>query len=145
MNARVVSVNISDKKGIKKKGVAQAVLREGFGILGDAHASGKWHRQISLLGMESIEKMESLGLQVGPGDFAENITTEGIDLLSLPIGTRLIIGESAEVEISQHGKTCHDRCEIYHQVGDCVMPREGIFAKVIKGGVVRKGDEIKVK
>lgn len=144
MNARVVSINISDKKGVRKKATDSAVIRENYGIEADAHASDKWHRQISLLALESIKKMQDMGLDVGPGDFAENITTEGIDLLSLPIGTRLKIGNDIEVEVSQIGKTCHSRCAIYYQAGDCVMPKEGIFVKVIKGGVIKKGDRIEV-
>lgn len=145
MNARVVSINISDKKGVRKKATDSAVIRENYGIEADAHASDKWHRQISLLALESIKKMQDMGLDVGPGDFAENITTEGIDLLSLPIGTRLKIGDDIEVEVSQIGKTCHSRCAIYYQAGDCVMPKEGIFVKVIKGGVIKKGDRIIVQ
>lgn len=145
MNARVVSINISDKKGVRKKATDSAVIRENYGIEADAHASDKWHRQISLLALESIKKMQDMGLDVGPGDFAENITTEGIDLLSLPIGTRLKIGNDIEVEVSQIGKTCHSRCAIYYQAGDCVMPKEGIFVKVIKGGVIKKGDRIIVQ
>jgi MOSC domain-containing protein YiiM len=144
MTARVVSINISDKKGVRKKAIEEAVLKENYGIKGDAHASDRWHRQVSLLAMESIRKMQSLGLKVDSGDFAENITTEGIDLLNLPLGTRLAIGREVEVEVSQIGKECHTRCAIYHQAGDCVMPKEGIFVKVLKGGVVRKGDEIRV-
>ncbi|MEK7308537.1 MAG: MOSC domain-containing protein [Nitrospirota bacterium] len=144
MDAKVISINISDKKGIRKKPVDSAVLKENFGIEGDAHASGKWHRQISLLALESIKKMQDKGLNVNSGDFAENITTEGIELLSLPVGTRITIGKDIEVEISQIGKICHTRCAIYTQAGDCVMPKEGIFAKVIKGGVIKKGDKIKV-
>ncbi len=144
MKAKIVSINISDKKGVRKKAVDRAVLKENYGIEADAHASGKWHRQVSLLAMESIRKMQDVGLEVGPGDFAENITTEGIDLLSLPIGTRLKIGKEIELEVSQIGKTCHSRCAIFYQAGDCVMPKEGIFVKVIKGGVLKKGDRIKV-
>ncbi|MBI4710680.1 MAG: MOSC domain-containing protein [Nitrospirae bacterium] len=145
MSAKIVSINISDKKGVRKKPVDEAILEENYGIEGDGHASDKWHRQVSLLALESIKKMQAMGLKVGPGDFAENITTEGIDLLSLPIGTRIFIGSEPEVEVSQIGKVCHTRCEIYNQAGDCVMPKEGIFVKVIKGGVIKKGDEIKVK
>jgi MOSC domain-containing protein YiiM len=144
MNARVVSINISDKKGVRKKAVDSAVLKENYGMERDAHASGEWHRQISLLALESIKKMQEKGLEVGPGDFAENFTTEGIDLVSLPVGTKLTIGEGIEMEVSQIGKVCHNRCAIYHQAGDCVMPKEGIFAKVLQGGTVKKGDEIKV-
>ncbi len=145
MNAKVVSINISDKKGIRKKKVTEALLIENFGIEGDAHASDKWHRQVSILAIESIKKMQALGLKVGPGDFAENITTQGINLLSLPIGTRIIIGKNAEFEVSQIGKICHTRCAIYTQAGDCVMPKEGIFAKVVKGGCVKEGDRIEVR
>ncbi len=144
MDAKVVSINISDKKGVRKKTIDTAVLTENYGMEGDAHASEKWHRQISLLALESIKKMQAKGLKVNSGDFAENITTEGIDLLNLPVGTKLIVGETVKIEVSQIGKVCHTRCAIYNQAGDCVMPKEGIFAKVIKGGVVRKGDKIKV-
>ncbi len=145
MNAKVVSINTSDKKGMRKKPVNSVIIKENFGIEGDAHASEKWHRQISLLALESIKKMQSKGLDVKSGDFAENITTEGINLPSLPVGTKMSIGENVEVEVSQIGKICHTRCAIYTQAGDCVMPREGIFVKVLKGGVVKKGDKIIVK
>jgi MOSC domain-containing protein YiiM len=144
MNARIVSINISDKKGVRKKAVDSAVFKQNYGMERDAHASGEWHRQISLLALESIKKMQEKGLDVGPGDFAENITTEGIDLVSLPVGTKIAIGEAIEMEVSQIGKVCHNRCAIYHQAGDCVMPKEGIFAIVLQGGTVKKGDEIKV-
>jgi MOSC domain-containing protein YiiM len=144
MNAKVVSTNISDKKGMRKKEAEEVLLKENYGIEGDAHASENWHRQVSLLALESIKKMQEMGLKVGPGDFAENMTTEGIDLPALPIGTRMTIGDDAEVEVSQIGKVCHTRCAIYHQAGDCVMPKEGIFVKVLKGGPVKKGDRIKV-
>ncbi len=135
----IVSINTSSRKGEKKSPVRTAVLTENLGIEGDAHA-GFLHRQISLLAMESIEKMRSKGLDVGPGDFAENITTKGIDLCALPIGTRLKLGDDIAVEITQIGKECHNRCEIFKQAGDCVMPREGVFARVLRGGVLRKGD-----
>jgi MOSC domain-containing protein YiiM len=144
MKGRVVSVNISDKKGVRKKPAGEAFIKAGFGIEGDAHASSKWHRQVSLLALESIRKMQSLGLKVNPGDFAENITTEGMDLLKLPVGTRMKIGSDIEVEVSQIGKVCHTRCEIYNQAGDCLMPKEGIFVKVLKGGAIKEGDVIKV-
>lgn len=144
MTARIVSINISDKKGTRKKAVDYAVIKENFGIESDAHASDKWHRQLSLLAIESIRKMQSMGLDVGPGDFAENITTEGIDLISLPVGTKMVVGRDIEVEVSQIGKVCHSRCAIYHQAGDCVMPKEGIFVKVLKGGTIRIGDSIQV-
>lgn len=145
MNAAVVSINISAKKGVRKKPVDEALLIENFGIESDGHASDKWHRQVSLLALESIKKMQDKGLKVVPGDFAENITTEGIDLPSLPIGTRMTIGEEAEVEVTQIGKECHNKCAIYYQAGDCVMPKEGIFVKVLKGGKIKKGDKIVVK
>ena len=142
--ANIVSVNISKNKGERKVGVPQVTISADHGIDSDAHA-GKWHRQISLLAVESIQKMKDLGLDVGPGDFAENMTTEGIDLVSLPIGTGLQIGDRVEVEVTQIGKECQDRCEIYRLAGDCVMPREGIFVKVLTGGMVKPGDPISVK
>ncbi len=145
MNGTVVSVNISAKKGVRKKTVEQALLRENYGIEGDAHASEKWHRQISLLALESIKKMRAGGLKVNAGDFAENITTLGINLTALPIGTQILIGHNVEIEVSQIGKVCHTRCAIYRQAGDCVMPKEGIFSKVLKGGTIKKGDPIVVK
>jgi MOSC domain-containing protein YiiM len=142
MSASVVAVSISKNKGERKTPVPQVELRIEHGLVGDAHA-GEWHRQVSLLAQESIEKMRALGLDVDSGDFAENITTSGINLLSLPIGTRLVIGE-ATVEVTQIGKECHNRCAIYYQAGDCVMPKEGIFARVITGGMVKPGDSISV-
>lgn len=145
MKGKIVSVNISDKKGIRKRPAKEAIIKTDFGIEGDAHASSEWHRQVSLLAMESIRKMQALGLKVNPGDFAENITTEGIDLLKLPIGTKMTIGKQIEVEVSQIGKKCHARCEIYEKAGDCVMPKEGIFVKVLRGGKVREGDEIIIR
>ena len=139
--AHVLAVCISENKGERKKPVEAVELRENHGIVGDAHA-GDWHRQVSLLAQESIDKMRALGLDVNAGDFAENITTIGIDLVSLPIGSRLQIGE-ALLEVTQIGKECHTRCAIFYQAGDCVMPKEGIFVKVIVGGAVRPGDEIR--
>jgi MOSC domain-containing protein YiiM len=142
MNAIVVAVSISEDKGQKKNPVESVDLKENHGIVGDAHA-GEWHRQVSLLAIESIEKMQRLGLAVDSGDFAENVTTRGIDLPSLPLGARLSLGE-ALIEVTQIGKECHDRCAIYKMAGDCVMPREGIFAKVTRGGTVRPGDALVV-
>lgn len=142
--ARIKSINISEKKGTRKSPVPEARIDENFGILGDAHASSGWHRQISLLGIESIEKMRKKGLDVKPGDFAENITTEGINLLSLPVGTKLRLGPVL-AEVSQIGKQCHTRCVIYKEAGDCVMPKEGIFVRVLRGGVIRIGDLIEVE
>ena len=140
----VVSVNVSGKKGIRKKPVEEVVLKAEYGIEGDAHASSEWHRQVSLLALESIQKMQEKGLDVSPGDFAENITTEGIDLVSLPVGTIMKIGDEVTGEVSQIGKECHTRCAIYYQAGDCVMPKEGIFIRVLEGGKIRKGDNISV-
>ena len=139
--AKVLAVCISENKGERKKPVESVTLRENHGIVGDGHA-GDWHRQVSLLAEESIDKMRALGLNVTAGDFAENITTSGIDLVSLPIGSRLQIGETT-LEVTQIGKECHTRCAIFYQAGDCVMPKEGIFAKVITGGVIKPRDEIK--
>lgn len=136
----VIEISISEKKGIPKSNVGLAVLEEDFGIVGDAHAGSE--KQVSLLSMESINKMKEKGAKVKPGDFAENITTEGINLLSLRIGSKLKIGESAVLKVTHKGKTCHDRCFIYQTVGDCIMPKEGIFVKVIKGGIIKKGDKI---
>ncbi|HEX9777184.1 MAG TPA: MOSC domain-containing protein [Geopsychrobacteraceae bacterium] len=140
MTARITAVCLSLNKGERKTPTEQVELRENHGIIGDAHA-GDWHRQVSLLARESIEKMRAMGLDVTNGDFAENLTTEGIDLPALPIGTRLKIG-ACLLEVTQIGKECHNRCAIYHQAGDCVMPKEGIFAKVISGGTIAPGDAI---
>jgi MOSC domain-containing protein YiiM len=143
ISGKVVAINISAQKGTRKKNIGRSCLLPGHGLRDDAHA-GDWHRQVSLLALESIEKMVRLGLKVGPGDFAENITTQGIDLLTLPIGTRLTIGSNSLLEVTQIGKVCHTRCAIYYQAGDCVMPKEGIFAKVLTGGEIQVGDEIHV-
>jgi len=140
MATSVLAVCTSLNKGERKKPAASVDLVTEHGIAGDAHA-GDWHRQVSLLAQESIDKMRAMGLTVSAGDFAENITTIGIDLVSLPIGSRLAIGE-ALLEVTQIGKECHTRCAIYDQAGDCVMPREGIFARVLTGGVVTAGMEI---
>lgn len=140
---KIVAVCTSEKKGMRKKNVGSGILKANHGLVGDAHA-GEWHRQVSLLALESIKKMQEKGLDVAPGDFAENLTTEGIDLVSLPIGTKLKIGFEAIGEVTQIGKECHKRCAIYHQAGDCVMPREGIFVAILKGGKVSVGDTIEV-
>ena len=142
MEAKIVAVCTSLNKGERKKNVGSGRMLVGLGIEGDAHA-GFAHRQVSLLALESIKKMQALGLTVGPGDFAENLTTENIELVTLPIGTRLKIGETV-LEVSQIGKECHNRCAIYYQAGDCVMPKEGIFAIVLSGGIVNVGDAIEV-
>ena len=141
--AKIVSIAVSRKKGTRKKTVAQAVLIKEHGLEDDAHA-GKWHRQVSFLANESIEKARANGLNVHFGDFAENIATEGIDWVKLPLGARLRLGRSAVVEVTQIGKECHHKCAIYYQAGDCIMPREGVFARVVKGGTIRSGDEIQL-
>lgn len=139
--ARVVAVNISKKRGTFKYPETEVLLKPDYGIEGDAHA-GNWHRQVSLLAQESVEKMSALGVKdLTPGKFAENITTAGIDLTVLPLGTRLAVGNTV-LEVTQIGKECHQHCQIFQQVGMCVMPTEGIFAKVITGGTVKQGDEI---
>jgi MOSC domain-containing protein YiiM len=139
---RVVAVCISDRTGIPKRQIEEGALRENWGLEGDAHA-GEWHRQVSLLAMESIAKMQAAGLKVKPGSFAENITTEGLVLYELPIGTRMRLG-TALAEVTQIGKECHDHCAIYRLAGDCVMPREGIFVKILEPGVVRPGSPIEL-
>jgi MOSC domain-containing protein YiiM len=138
---RVVSVNTSPRKGVRKKPVDRARVVENQGLEGDAHG-GEWHRQVSLLALESIEKMRAKGLDVGPGDFAENLTTEGIDLLALPLGSRIRVGDEVELEITQIGKVCHTKCAIFYQAGDCVMPKEGVFAIVLREGDVADGDVV---
>jgi MOSC domain-containing protein YiiM len=145
MNSRgkVIAVNISSKKGTRKKNVGSSCLLVGLGLQDDAHAA-PGNRQVSLLAQESIDKMTRLGLKVGPGDFAENLTTQGLDLLALPLGTRFRVGEGTLLEVTQIGKVCHTRCAIYYQAGDCVMPKEGIFAQVLEGGEIKVGDEIRV-
>lgn len=142
MPATVTSVNLSAKKTVRKTPGETGVLVPGSGFEGDAHA-GDWHRQVSLLAEESIAKMQEKGLDVHEGDFAENITTRGIDLVSLPVGTRVRVGDTL-LEVTQIGKECHTKCAIYYQAGDCVMPKEGIFAIVLEGGRVAVGDEIVV-
>ena len=142
MQGKIIAVCTSKNKGERKKDVGQANLLVGLGLEGDAHAGFK-HRQVSLLALESIEKMRQMGLDVHPGDFAENITTQGLNLPVLPIGTKLKIGDTL-LEVSQIGKECHTRCNIYYQAGDCVMPKEGIFAIVVTGGKIANGDSIEV-
>jgi len=139
---RVVAVSVSARKGGRKIPVPSVVLVPDHGVRDDAHA-GPGTRQVSLLAEESIAKMREKGLSVGPGDFAENVTVAGIVLPALPVGTRLRVGE-ALLEITQIGKECHDRCAIFLQAGDCVMPREGIFARVVRGGTVAAGDAVEV-
>jgi len=142
--AKIIAVCRSDKKGTRKEDVREGLLKDDFGLVGDAHADCCTHRQVSLLAVESIDKMRALGLELKPGDFAENLTTEGLDLLSLPVGTRVLVGKEVVLEVTQIGKECHTRCAIYQQVGKCIMPEEGVFAKVIRGGPVKAGDPIGV-
>jgi len=139
----VLSVNLSPKKTMRKARGTEASLVFDRGFENDAHA-GDWHRQVSLLAQESIDTMVAKGLDVGPGDFAENITTRGIDLLALPVGSVLRIGDGAVIEISQIGKVCHAKCAIYYQAGDCVMPREGLFGVVREAADVKVGDTVEV-
>ena len=139
---KINAISISKKKGIPKKNVPMAALKSEWGIEGDAHA-GEWHRQVSLLALESIDKMRGKGAEVGPGAFAENITTEGVDLSILQIGDQVKIGDSL-LEITQIGKECHDHCAIFKIVGDCVMPREGLFGKVISGSEIKVGDSVEI-
>ena len=145
MEGIVKAVSISRKKGTKKENIKKAEFIKDYGIKEDAHA-GKWHRQVSLLGKESIDKMIARGpdLKLSYGDFAENITTEGIKLYNLSIGTNIKIGRDVILVVTQIGKECHHGCEILKQVGKCIMPIEGIFTKVIKSGYVKKGDLIKI-
>jgi molybdopterin adenylyltransferase len=143
VEGKVLSVNISEKKGTKKKKIGTCRLVKGWGIADDGHA-GNWHRQVSLLSKKSIEKIREKGLAVSYGDFAENLSIEGIDLYLLPVGTELAIGEQVIIRITQIGKECHERCNIFYQVGDCVMPREGVFAEVLEEGEVTVGDAIRI-
>ncbi|MFC1981138.1 MOSC domain-containing protein [Chloroflexota bacterium] len=143
--ASVVAVCKSKKKGTKKEAVAEGFLEENYGLVDDAHADCLTHRQVSLLAIESINKMRSLGFDLTPGDFAENLTTEGIDLVSVPIGTRLFVGDEIILEMSQIGKECHAACAIRRQVGKCIMPEEGVFTRVIRGGLVKPKDIIKIE
>jgi len=140
---KIESLSVSKKKGTRKTIVQEARLVENFGLEGDAHA-GDWHRQVSLLAAESIQGTRDKGLDVTFGDFAENIATSGIDWLTVPVGTRFKLGEEARIEITQIGKECKKKCAIFYQAGDCIMPREGVFAKVLKGGVIRCGDPIEM-
>jgi MOSC domain-containing protein YiiM len=143
--ANIIAVCKSKDKGTRKKAAAKGALREDYGLVGDAHADCCTHRQVSLLAMESIDKMRRLGFDVGPGDFAENLTTQGVELFSLPVGTKISIGKDILLEVTQLGKECHGSCAIRQEIGKCIMPKEGIFARVIHGGWVRAGDDIRVE
>ena len=140
---KIVSIAVSKKKGTPKTPVAEAYVSKEHGLAGDAHA-GPWHRQVSLLASESIEQAKTQGLNVGFGDFAENIATVGIDWKTLPVGTRVRLGAQVLLEITQIGKECHNRCAIYYKAGDCIMPREGVFARVLEEGPIRCGDPVEI-
>ncbi|MDZ7832015.1 MAG: MOSC domain-containing protein [Desulfobacterales bacterium] len=142
---RIIAVCQSFDKGTRKEPVTEGFLKEDYGLLSDAHADCCTHRQVSLLAMESINKMHNQGFNVSPGDFAENLTTEGVDLTSLPVGTCLSVGFEVLLEVTQLGKRCHTGCAIYREIGRCIMPKEGLFARVIQGGSVKAGAKIDIK
>ena len=140
---KIVAVAKSKKKGTRKTVMPEVTVQVDHGVVGDAHA-GKWHRQISLLAKESIDSARARGLDVSYGDFGENVVTEGVDLLNIGVGGKLALGEDVLVEITQIGKVCHTRCAIFYKTGDCIMPREGVFARVLAGGTLREGDAVVV-
>jgi len=142
--ARILAVCRSNKKGISKNPIDEGLFRENYGLVDDAHADSDTHRQVSLLALSSIEKMQSMGIELACGGLAENLTVEGLDLVSLPIGTQLAVGQGVVLEVTQIGKECHTACAIRRQVGYCIMPTEGIFARVITGGLVKTKDEIRI-
>lgn len=141
--AKILAVCRSEEKGTRKDDIREGYFKEDYGLIDDAHADSTTHRQVSLMAEESIQKMRDLGLDVDHGDFGENLTTEGIELVSLPVGTEVSVGDEVVLEVTQIGKECHTPCAIFYQVGQCIMPEEGIFTKVVRGGTVRTGDEIK--
>lgn len=141
---RIIAISISKERGVKKINVPEAILIENYGIKNDAHA-GDWHRQISLLDISSINLIKNKLPGIKPGDFAENITTEGLELFTMPVGTLINIGEDCLIQLTQIGKECKNRCIIFYTVGDCIMPKQGVFARVLKGGKIKVGDVIKVK
>jgi MOSC domain-containing protein YiiM len=138
---KIVAICISKKKGDQKRDVKQCRLIENYGLEGDAHA-GSWHRQISMLSIEGRLVMENKGVKLDAGDFGENVLTEGVEFANIMVGNKIRLGKDALVRVTQIGKECHDRCNIYYQVGDCIMPREGIFAEVLKGGEIKVDDDI---
>ena len=140
--AKIISVCTSECKGTRKSPVEFGVFETGVGLVGDAHAGGDSIREVSLLAIESINKMNNQDFTFNPGDFAENLTTSGIDLVSLPVGTRLQVGKDVVLEVTQIGKKCHTGCAIFKEVGKCVMPKEGVFARVLKSGIVRAEDAL---
>lgn len=141
---KIMAISVSKRRGIPKTNVSSAKIIENYGIEGDAHA-GNWHRQVSLLPVESLNKMRNAGLpKLRPGAVAENLTIEGIEWNEFPVGSKIKIGKFVLLEVTQIGKECHDKCSIFLKIGDCVLPREGIFARVIKGGKINTGDIITV-
>ena len=142
--ASVIAVCKSRKKGTKKEAIAEGLFKEDYGLVDDAHADSQTNRQVSLLAEESIAKMRNRGLDLCPGDFAENITTEGIDLPFLPIGAKISVGDEVILKVTQIGKECHAACAIRHQIGECIMPEEGVFARVVQGGLIKPGDQIEI-
>ena len=142
--AKIIAVCKSNRKGTRKQDIVEGFLKKDCGLIGDAHADCCTHRQVSLLAIESINNMRGMGFDVGPGDFAENLTTEGISLVSLPVSTYITIGEGVILQVTQIGKECHSGCAIRRQTGKCIMPKEGVFARVIRGGPVKAGDVIEV-
>ena len=144
MQGKVVAVCRSEKTGTKKEPCGEGIFLEDYGLEGDAHASRGIARQVSLLAEGSIDKMRGLGIELNPGDFAENLTIGGMELFTLPVGTRLKVGEEVILEISQIGKACHKGCAIFQAVGACVMPKEGVFARVIRNGKIKTGDDVEI-
>ena len=144
MKGTIVAVCRSEQTGTRKEPCGEGIFIEDYGMEEDAHASRGIARQVSLLAVESIEKMKALGIELNPGDFAENLTVEGMELFSLPVGTRLGVGDEVVLEISQIGKSCHSGCAIFQAVGACIMPKEGVFARVARGGKVRAGDQVEI-
>ncbi len=142
--AKILAVCKSDRKGIRKEVYQEGYFQQDYGLVGDAHADSAYHRQVSLMAIESISRMRSSGYDVHPGDFAENLTTEGIELVSIPIGTEVRVGDEVLLQVTQIGKECHTGCAIFQQVGKCIMPKEGVFARVIRGGTIRAGDQISI-
>ena len=143
--AKILAVCRSEKKGTVKLPIEVGQIQKDFGLIGDGHADSTTHRQVSLMSIESIERMKREGYDVYPGAFAENLTTEGIELVSLPIGTKLTVGHEVLLEVTQIGKECHTGCAIFKAVGKCIMPKEGVFTRVVRGGDVRAGDDIRVE
>ena len=142
-SGKIIAVCTSETKGTPKSDVGSGVLQEGFGLVGDAHG-GDWHRQVSLLSIEQIRTMQDKGLEVGPGSFAENITTEGFNLGLVKVGDRIRVGRSVVLEVTQIGNECHTRCAIYNTVGECIMPEQGVFTRVVNGGAIKVGDSIEL-